>query len=224
MGSMLLKAQGLKKGYAQPGKRLMVLEDVSFTLKRGELVALMGVSGSGKSTLLHLLGLLDVPDAGVVEYVGESHACVSKSNRDLFRSRHLGFVYQKHYLLAEFTAIENVMIPLLIQRKSMAEAYQKAKKMLSKVGVSHRLDHKPWELSGGEQQRVSIARALVHEPALLLADEPTGNLDEHNGGIFFKLLLELVRDLKMAALVATHDAYLAKQMHRTLYLHEGVLR
>ncbi|MEI8320825.1 MAG: ABC transporter ATP-binding protein [Alphaproteobacteria bacterium] len=224
MGKNLLTINNLKKTYTQPGGDLTVLDDVSFSLNKGEIVALMGPSGSGKSTLLHLVGLLDASSSGAITYDGQDYESLSTPQKDAFRSRNLGFIYQKHYLLPEFTAEENVLIPLLIQKMPKAQAHAKAQVLLKKVGLENRLAHRPWELSGGEQQRVAIARALVHSPSLLLADEPTGNLDEQNGNTFFSLLLELVKELNLTALIATHDQGLAKRMDRILYLHEGALR
>ncbi len=224
MDKIFLKVHHLRKTYPQPGKDLIVLEDISFDLQQGEIVALMGSSGSGKSTLLHLIGLLDGVTSGTIEYEGKEYASLSISQKDAFRAYSLGFIYQKHYLLPEFTAHENVMMPLLIQRVPYKEAATRAMHILKKVGLSQRLSHRPWELSGGEQQRVAIARALVHNPFLLLADEPTGNLDEHNADTFFSLLLALVKELKMTTVVATHDHRLASQMDRILYLHEGKFR
>lgn len=216
MAESVLQLQNLTKAYAQAGEKLPVLNGVDLELKKGEIVALMGPSGSGKSTLLHCIGLLDQPSGGKILLDGQDVSQADEKQRTLLRRRKLGFVYQFHHLLPEFTALENAEMPLRINGDSGS-----GKAALDKLGLSHRLDHRPARLSGGEQQRVAIARALIHNPSLLLADEPTGNLDPDTADVVFGILIEAVRERGTAALIATHNPELAKRMDRTLILEHG---
>ncbi len=211
-----------QKNRAQP--ELSILRGVSLALHRGESVAIVGASGSGKSTLLHLLGGLDTPDKGSVTLLNAPLSSAPDKKRTRLRNRHLGFVYQFHHLLAEFTAQENVAMPLKIRGITPKEAMQQAGELLDQVGLSERKTHKPGELSGGERQRTAIARALVHKPDILLADEPTGNLDQDNAQAVFSLMMTLVREQQGAMMIVTHDMSLARQMDRCLYLHHGTLQ
>lgn len=220
----VLVAQGLGKRYESGPASTDVLADVSFSVAPGETVAIVGASGSGKSTLLHLLGGLDQPSAGTVTLQGHALAALSDAARGDLRNRALGFVYQFHHLLAELTALQNVALALRIRRVPVAVAGQKAAALLQAVGLGHRLHHLPSELSGGERQRVAIARALVTEPACVLADEPTGNLDLENGERVFDLLLQTTRERNAALVLVTHDRQLAARCTRTLTLVKGVLQ
>jgi len=215
--------RNLHKTYLMDGKRIQVLRGVDLTIQEGEMLALTGASGVGKSTFLHVLGTLDAPTAGSIAFDGKPIETMDDAEVARFRNRTIGFVFQFHYLLPEFSALENVMMPALIQRLSRSEATRRAKELLDSVGLGHRLDHKPGELSGGEQQRVALARALVLHPRLLLADEPTGNLDPATGEGIHQILRELNKRLGIAALVVTHNDPLAKMMPRRLQLKEGQL-
>lgn len=222
--SPILQAVALTKSYDEGEARLTVFRDLSFCVEQGERIAIIGASGSGKSTLLHLLGGLDSPTGGEVRVGGMAMSALSDSARGRLRNRVLGFVYQFHHLLPEFTALENVAMPLAIRRVPAAEATRAATELLERVGLGQRLHHKPGELSGGERQRAAVARALVTRPACVLADEPTGNLDTETAGNVFELMLELNRDLRTTLVVATHDSRLAARMDRVLNLESGQLR
>lgn len=220
--STILTATNISKTYQDGKISTTVLHSLDLTVQAGERVAIVGTSGSGKSTLLHILGGLDMPTTGEVLMHGKLMHKMSETERGRFRNQHLGFVYQFHHLLAEFSATENVAMPLLMRADvSIKEATERANAMLAKVGLSHRLTHRPSELSGGERQRVAIARALVLEPSLILADEPTGNLDEENAHAVFELLSELQRTFNTALLMVTHDKSLASRADRQLLLNSG---
>ncbi len=218
-----LSLQGIKRTFVQGDRRLEVLRGVSLDLRPGEIVALVGQSGSGKSTLLHIAGLLEQPDDGEVIVDGKAAGRLGDRGRTELRRRFLGFVYQYHHLLPEFSAIENVMLPQMLNGLSRSEARVRAAGLLAMMQLKERGDHRPGRLSGGEQQRVAIARAVANAPRVLLADEPTGNLDASTADVVFRQLLALVRETGMAALVATHNPDLAARMDRTVTLKEGVL-
>ncbi|MGL4860996.1 MAG: lipoprotein-releasing ABC transporter ATP-binding protein LolD [Enterobacteriaceae bacterium] len=219
----LLQCDRLCKTYQEGALSTEVLRDVTFSVARGEMMAIVGSSGSGKSTLLHLLGGLDQPSAGEVIFDGRSLNRLNARARAELRNRHLGFIYQFHHLLPDFTALENIAMPLLIGGMASSQARSRAGEMLDAVGLSHRGQHRPSELSGGERQRVAIARALVNQPELVLADEPTGNLDQHTANQIFELLTRLNRDRGTAFLVVTHDLELAGRLERQLEMSDGRL-
>lgn len=218
---ILLEARGITKTFIQGNKPLHVLANLNMKLERGELSALVGPSGSGKSTLLQILGLLDKPTSGTLRIAGEQAENMNDGARTQLRRHAIGFVYQFHHLLPEFNAIENVAMPQIIAGVKKKDAHEKAESLLSSLGLGHRLDHRPAKLSGGEQQRVAICRALANDPKILLADEPTGNLDPETSAEVFNVLLKIVRERGICALLATHNHDLADQMDRTLELKAG---
>ncbi|MEA2806853.1 MAG: lipoprotein-releasing system ATP-binding protein [Rhodospirillaceae bacterium] len=218
-----LALRDIKRTFVQGDRRLEVLRGITLDLRPGEIVALVGQSGSGKSTLLHIAGLLERPDDGDIIVDGKSASAANDRERTALRRRVLGFVYQYHHLLPEFSAIENVMLPQMLNGRSRGQARAHAAELLAMVQLKDRSDHRPGRLSGGEQQRVAIARAVANAPSVLLADEPTGNLDSSTADTVFRQLLSLVRDTGMAALVATHNPDLAARMDRTVTLKDGVL-
>ncbi|WP_315390073.1 lipoprotein-releasing ABC transporter ATP-binding protein LolD [uncultured Stenotrophomonas sp.] len=222
-GDEVIRAQGLAKTYAEGRMQTPVFNGLDLSVAAGETVAIIGASGAGKSTLLHLLGGLDTPTAGEVFVAGQKMSSLSDGQRGQLRNRALGFVYQFHHLLPEFTALENVMMPVLLAGAEVNDARQRANALLESVGLGHRLEHKPGELSGGERQRAAVARALVNRPACVLGDEPTGNLDDKTAATVFELMLELNRAHHTSLVLVTHDRSLARKLDRVLELREGRL-
>ena len=216
-----LRITGLNRTFHQGGRELKVLRDLDMTVDRGEAVALIGPSGSGKSTLLHAAGLLEKPDGGKIEIAGQRCSTMGDAQRTVIRRKQLGFVYQFHHLLPEFTALENVMMPMRLARAPKSEGLSRAEKLLGEMGLADRIGHLPAQLSGGEQQRVAIARALANQPVLLLADEPTGNLDQATAELVFEELLLAVRDRGLSMLVATHDVMIADRLDRVVRIQDG---
>ena len=221
---LVIDAKGLSKSYDEADKALRIFHDLDFTLSKGESVSVLGTSGSGKTTLLNILGGLDKATSGSVKLCGKDLATCAEKNITRLRNEYLGFVYQFHHLLAEFTALENVAMPLYIAGNARREANARALALLEKVGLSKRAHHKPSELSGGERQRVAIARALVNNPACVLMDEPTGNLDDTTAKKIQELMLELQEQLETSFVIVTHDKALAQKMDRVLIMEEGGLR
>ena len=220
----LLQCVNINKFYQEGDNTTQVLKNISFSMNSSELVAIVGSSGSGKSTLLHTLGGLDQPSEGEVFIKGQSLQQLSSNALAKLRNQHLGFVYQFHHLMADFSALENVMMPMLIGQQNKNEAKDRAEQMLQAVGLSHRITHRPSALSGGERQRVAIARALVNNPSLVLADEPTGNLDQKTTESIFELIKQLNQEQQIAFLLVTHDLNLANKLNRRLIMQDGVLR
>jgi lipoprotein-releasing system ATP-binding protein len=221
--TLLLEARNLSKSYQSPVRRIDVLKELDLQIPYGKTIAVMGASGVGKSTLLHVLGGLDRPDNGQILFEGRDLASSSAQELADFRNAKIGFVFQMHHLLPEFNALENVMMPILLRNYDRSAASQRAEKILNEVGLSERLDHRPGQLSGGEQQRAAIARALVNDPPLILADEPTGNLDERTGETIFQLFRELHSHRSLSFIIATHNPALAAICDQTYVLHEGKL-
>ena len=223
MSKIVLEAKDLYKSFTDGKSKVDVIKGLSLQVNAGDFVSIVGASGSGKSTLLHVLGGLDQPTQGQVFLNGQRFDTLDEAERGFKRNEYLGFVYQFHHLLPEFTALENVAMPLMLRSNSnFKEVKQRAEYLLERVGLSHRLDHKPGELSGGERQRVALARALVTKPALMLADEPTGNLDRKTAMTIFQLLMDLKKELNMAMLIVTHDEQLAQSADSILHMQDGL--
>ncbi|KGM57698.1 lipoprotein ABC transporter ATP-binding protein [Lysobacter arseniciresistens ZS79] len=220
----VLSCDALGMVYAEGKLRTPVFDGLHLDVRKGETVAILGASGAGKSTLLHLLGGLDTPTTGEVFVAGQKMSALSDTARGALRNKSLGFIYQFHHLLPEFTAVENVMLPVLLNGTGVADAQARARELLEAVGLGHRLGHKPGELSGGERQRAAVARALVNHPACVLGDEPTGNLDEKTAATVFDLMLGLNREQHTSLVLVTHDRRLARRLDRVLELHDGKLR
>lgn len=224
MNNHILHLEHVDKYYEETGKKLHIIRDLSFSVEKGEFVTILGRSGSGKSTLLNLIGLLDKADAGLFTLGGKDLSKISEEEKNILRNEFLGFVFQFHYLLPEFTALENVMLPaMLSKKKTRQEIEERAKELLESLGLGERLEHKPNQLSGGEKQRVAIARALINNPSLLLADEPTGNLDEETSETIFEIFREINEKYGQTIIVVTHSRELAKISSRQIYLKKGSL-
>jgi len=223
MINTVLSCENLNKSYREGDVKTRVLSNVNFSLSAAEYVAIVGRSGSGKTTLLHMLAGLDTPDSGSVHICGKNISHVSESERGKIRNQHIGFVYQFHHLLPEFSAIENIMMPMLIAKKGAAQARKEAFDLLQKMGLSDRAHHRPSKLSGGERQRVAIARALVNKPDCILADEPTGNLDSQSAAIIHEMILDLNKQFGLSFLLVTHDENLAQQFQKTYRMEDGAL-
>lgn len=213
----------LYKSFPMGGRELVVLNNINLHIKRGELIAIMGASGAGKSTLLQILGTLDSPTKGTVSFDGQNLFTLTEQEQAEFRNKRVGFVFQFHHLLPEFSALENACLPAMIQKRDMADVVGEATKLLGEVGLADRLHHKPGELSGGEQQRVSVARALMQQPDLVLADEPTGNLDSHTGDALFTLLRQLNRSRGTTFVIVTHNDKLSSQADRIVSMQDGMI-
>lgn len=224
MSSPIIQCHQLAKSYLDGKTMVDVLNGIDFSVEVGDRISIVGPSGSGKSTFLHLLGGLDNPSKGRVCINGIDWQSMSEKSRCMMRNKHLGFVYQFHHLLPEFTALENVAMPLLLSGKSPKSAEKQASAMLGEVGLSNRVTHKPSQLSGGERQRVAIARALIHQPQCIFADEPTGNLDQSTAVKIFELMLHLNTQYKTALVIVTHDLQLAGQLDKSVVIHEGQLK
>ena len=222
-GSPFVEIHDLHKTFYLEQQRVDILKGINLTIHRQEMISIIGASGAGKSTLLHIMGTLDQPTHGTISYEGQQLLGLSESALADFRNRRLGFVFQFHHLLPEFTALENTYLPALIQKQPKTEAREAAKALLEEVGLSHRMDHKPGELSGGEQQRVAVARALIRNPDLVLADEPTGNLDSHTGDSLFEMLRNLNQRRGTAFVIVTHNDKLSAQSDRLIHLEDGVI-
>jgi len=223
MSDALISARGLKKVYSLGKRQLEVLRGIDLSVQRGEFIAMQGTSGTGKSTLLHLLGGLDTPNAGEITFNGRNLSKLSNGEMAEFRNRSVGFIFQSYHLLPELDALENVCLPARMARVPVTECLPRAQQLLERVGLKDRMDHKPYELSGGEQQRVAIARALLNEPALILADEPTGNLDSHTGEGIIDLLCAIQAERQATLIVATHDAKVAARAPRVIQLVDGLI-
>ena len=223
MSTTIIQAESVARVFRQGKLNVEVLKEVNFSVATGESHAILGASGAGKSTLMHLLGGLDQVSSGNISVVDNDLTRLSETRLGNLRNRHLGFIYQFHHLLPEFSALENIAMPLLIRRQPFSTAYAEARSWLVKVGLEARADHKPGELSGGERQRVALARALVTQPDCLLADEPTGNLDQHTAAQMLELMLELNREMNTALVVVTHDLSIAQRMQFRWHMHDGIL-
>lgn len=219
----LIEVNDLHKSFTMGTQSIEILKGINFVLSRGEMLTMVGASGAGKSTLLHILGTLDRPTQGTVRFEGQNVFELSETQLAAFRNRRIGFVFQFHHLLPEFTALENTFLPAMIQKRPKTEAIEEAKHLLMEVGLQHRLHHKPGELSGGEQQRVAVARALIRNPDLVLADEPTGNLDTQTGEALFQLLRDLNQKRGTAFVIVTHNERLSKQADRLVHMKDGLL-
>lgn len=219
----MIEVVGLYKTFPMGGRELVVLNDINLHIARGELIAIIGASGAGKSTLLQILGTLDRPTKGTVSFEGQNLFQLTEQQQAEFRNRRVGFVFQFHHLLPEFTALENACLPAMIQKREMTDVIGEATKLLGEVGLGDRLHHKPGELSGGEQQRVSVARALMQQPDLVLADEPTGNLDSHTGDALFTLLRQLNRSRGTTFVIVTHNDKLSAQADRIISMQDGMI-